>query len=339
MQYGWMKRELNRIQDDSSVLAVSSNWLRLPYCPNLQTIIKRQFYSSLVVLRIVTHRLSLPQYPGYWYALDQPILSGRGFSSNDASDDAHTVIVNTTFVEQMLGGRNAVGQRIRYRPRNGAEPGPWYEIVGVVGQLGMNEAIPGADAGVYQPLAPGAIQPMRFAVHVGANPEEFTPRLRTLVGEVDPTAIVSEAIPLDEVFSFNTFTMDWIGIGAVTLIGILMALSASGIFALMSFTVVQRTREIGIRTALGAGTSDVARTIARRSVTQLAIGVLLGMPIAWRLLFEFQRDLDRIQNQSPLLLALASGIGAVVVIGGIACVTPTRRALRIMPAEAFRSEI
>jgi putative ABC transport system permease protein len=214
-----------------------------------------------------------------------------------------------------------------------------YTIIGVVGSLGMNEAIPGAGAGLYHPRAPGTIHPLRIAVHVGDDPEDLAQRLRVLVGEVDPTAIVSEAMPLDEVFSFNSFTMDWLWIGAVTLIAILIALSASGIFALMSFTVVQRTREIGIRAALGARTSDVVRAIARRSLTQLAVGVLLGMPVAWRLLFEFQRDLDRIQDHSPLLLALASGIGAMVAIGLVACVIPTRRALRIMPTEAFRSEV
>lgn len=276
---------------------------------------------------------------GFFDALGQPILNGRGFDLVDLADGAHTVVVNERFVEELLEGRNPLGKRVRYQPRNNQEPGPWYETVGVVGPLGMNEAVPGADAGIYHPMAPGTISPIRLAVHVGADPENLAPRLRTLVGEVDPTAIVSEAMPLDEVFSFNRFAMDWIGIGAMTLIGILIALSASGIFALMSFTVVQRTREIGIRAALGSRTGDVARTIARRSVTQLALGVLLGMPIAWRLLFELQRDLDRLQGQSPLLLPLASGIGAMVLIGLIACVVPTRRALRITPTEAFRSEI
>ena len=134
--------------------------------------------------------------------------------------------------------------------------------------------------------------------------------------------------------SARVFT--WL-LGSIASVSLLVG--GIGIMNIMLVSVTERTREIGIRAALGARTGDVARTIARRSVTQLTVGILLGMPIAWRLLFELQRDLDRIQGQSPLLLALASGIGAMVVIGLIACVIPTRRALRIMPTEAFRSEI
>jgi len=274
---------------------------------------------------------------GYFEAMDRPLLSGRGFGQGDLTEGATAVIANTDFVERVLGGRNALGQRVRYRPRRGQEQGPWYEIVGVVGSLGMNEAMPGRDAGLYHPIAPGSISPIRLAIHLGSDPEAFAPRLRTLARETDPSAIVLEVVALDEVFSFNRFSLQWIEIGAFTLIGILLALSASGIFALMSFTVVQRTREIGVRAALGADTRDVAVTVARRSVAQLAIGILLGMPIAWRLLFELKRDLDRIPDHSPLVLAMVGGIGVLVLVGFVACVIPTRRALRITPTEALRS--
>ena len=274
---------------------------------------------------------------GYFEALQSPILSGRGFGRSDLAEGATSVIVNTDFVEEILAGRNAVGQRFRYIPRNGQEPGPWYEIVGVVGPLGVNEGMPGRDAGVYHPLPPGQIHPIHVAVGLGGNPQAFAGRLRDVVREANPSAIVADVMPLSDVFSFNRFTLDWIKIGAMTLIGILIALSASGIYALMSFTVAQRTREIGIRSALGARTGDVARTVARRSIMQLIIGVLLGLPVAWRLLFELQRDMDRVPGHSPFLLAL--GVSATVLLGvaTLACLVPTRRALRIMPTEAFRS--
>ena len=129
--------------------------------------------------------------------------------------------------------------------------------------------------------------------------------------------------------------MDWIKIGAGTLIAILLGLSVSGIYALMSFTVAQRTRELGIRSALGAQKNRIVFTIARRAFAQLGIGVLLGMPIAGRLLYEL-RGVDRTPVNSPLVVMLLVGVSVMAVIGILACTAPTLRALKIMPTEALR---
>ena len=125
--------------------------------------------------------------------------------------------------------------------------------------------------------------------------------------------------------------MKW---GAGILTGILLALSASGTYALMSFTVAERTREIGIRTALGAQRSSVVLTIARRSLAQLGVGVLLGTPIAGGLLFLFRSEFG--STYSPVVLAIILGASMMVLIGMLACTAPTLRALRIMPTEALR---
>ncbi|MEM7417153.1 MAG: ABC transporter permease [Gemmatimonadota bacterium] len=274
--------------------------------------------------------------PNYFRAFGQTLREGRDFSTVDATGDQDVVIVNQRFVDQVLGGRNAIGQRIRDRGRNGGDPGPWLQIVGVVGSLGMNEAMPTADAGFYVPRSLSGLSTVRLAVHLGEDPTDFTPRLREVVAEVDPSAIVIGSTALSDVFSFNRVTVEWAGIGMATVIAILIALSASGIFALMSFTIVRRTREIGIRLALGAKSSDVTGTIVRRSMAQLTLGVLLGLPLAWRLLYELKRDLGRIPEHSPFVLAVSSGVFVVGVIGLLACVVPLRRALRIEPTEALR---
>ncbi len=272
----------------------------------------------------------------FFNALEQPILVGRGFELSDLGEGRSVVIANTTFVDRMLEGRNPIGRRVRYKARADEEPDPWYEIVGVVGSLGMNvEALPGRDAGLYHPVAPGEINPLRLAIHVGDDPASFTPRLRALASEVDPTATVSDPVALDEVFSFNTVTMDWVKIGAGTLIGILVGLSVSGIYALMSFTVAQRTRELGIRAALGAQKNNIVFTIARRALAQLGIGALLGMPIAGWLLFEL-RSVGRTPMHSPFAVMFLVGASVMVLIGGLACTGPTLRALRIKPTEALR---
>ena len=267
----------------------------------------------------------------YFDALDHPILAGRAFDTNDLGEDGSAVIVNTTFVKQLLGGRNPIGRRVRYRTQADGEPGPWYEIVGLVGSLGMHVLDPVDDEGMYHPLAPGEINPVRLAIHVGDDPESFTPRLRALASEVDPTAVIVDPIALDRVFEGDWYLVVGMVLGGAILVCILLALAASSIYAIMSFSVAQRTREIGIRTAMGARRWSIAVTVAKRAMMQLGVGVLLGMPIAWRL---FSRQTD--STLIGLVVGIGPSVSVMIIVGLLACTGPTLRALRIMPTEALR---
>ena len=284
------------------------------------------------------HRVSVVRIdPGFFNALEHPILSGRGFGLSDLGEDRSAVIVNTDFVDRVLGGQNPIGRRVRYTTSEDEDPGPWYEIVGVVGTLGtlMENSDEARYAGLYHPLAPGEINPLRLAIHVGDGPESFTPRLRALASEVDPMAIVSDPVALNEVFSFTRLgTMLYIWVAGM-LTGIMVALAAFGTYALMSFTVTERRKEIGVRTALGAQRSSIVFTIARRALTQLGIGILLGAPFAWYVVSRMESNIDQIPD-SPLLVTVIVGASVMVVIGTLACTAPTLRALRIMPTEALR---
>ena len=171
----------------------------------------------------------------FFDGLDQPILLGRGFDSSDIGESRLTVIVNTTFVETVLDGRDPIGRRLRYKGVRGGESGPWLEIVGVVGRLGMNVIMPAQDAGLYHPMAPGEIHPVKLGIHVGDDPESFAPRLRQLVAEIDPLAVIVSPVALDEIVQDDLvalFLMTW---GGTILVGVLVLLAASGIYAIMSF--------------------------------------------------------------------------------------------------------
>jgi hypothetical protein len=272
--------------------------------------------------------------PGFFEALGQPILAGRGFDAIDL-EDGSAVIVNTTFVEQVLGGRNPIGRRVRYRSWN-EDPGLWngasgpsYEIVGVVGRLGMHVLSPDGDAGLYHPLAPGQVRPVRLGIRLAGDPASFTPRLRELVTEVDPLAFIENPRTLDTVFEGDWYIMAAITLGFVLLVGVLLALAASGIYAILSFTVAERTREIGIRAALGARRGDIALTVARRALAQLGGGVLLGMCLASVLQ-------DGPGAMQRALVTLVPGVAVLVLVGLVACAAPTLRALRVSPTEALK---
>ena len=269
--------------------------------------------------------------PEYFDAFDQPILMGRGFTSSDQGDRRAVVIVNTTFVDRALGGRNPLGRRLRLARE---EEGPWYEIIGVVPDLGTLETNSDGDGAVYHPLVTGEGNPLQLAIRIGEDPEAFTSRLRDIAMDIDPSSMISSPLPLDAVPSFNRRALVWGTVGITGFIAILIALSVSGVYALMSFTVSERTREIGIRTALGAPKARIALTIARRSLMQLGIGVLIGMPLAGAWLASNNTEFG--SDHSPYLVGPGMGLAVLVLVATLACAGPTLRALRIAPTQALR---
>ncbi len=130
---------------------------------------------------------------GFFDAMSAPILAGREFSSVDLVDESRAIVVNESFVREFLSGRTAVGARLRYSGSPGsmaADPpveAPWFEIIGVVRDLGMdsNPGLP-HNAGIYHPLVPGEVYPVRMAVRVLQDPDLFVPRLRALADDVGP---------------------------------------------------------------------------------------------------------------------------------------------------------
>ena len=275
--------------------------------------------------------------PGFFDALEQPIIAGRGFDSRDIGDDRSTVIVNTTFSANAFGGRNPIGRRIRTVSRS-QESGPWLQIVGVVGHLGMNGDDPQNDAGMYHPVGPGEASPLHMAIRIGEDPGTFTARLRSLAAEIDPAAVIRSPIVLSDVFNIDFVARRWGMWAAVAAIAVLFALSTLGIYALMSLSVTQRQREIAIRIALGAGPGSVWLSVARRALTQLGTGVAFGMVIATLLVVGLDLELEAGQTMtsSPVLVAFLTGIALMVLIGMSACTVPTLRALRIEPTEALK---
>jgi predicted permease len=275
--------------------------------------------------------------PDFFIELHQPVLAGRGFTAADLSPTAHTAIVNTSFVANVLDGRHPIGQRVRFV--NATEPGPWLEIIGVVGHLGMRSINADLDTGIYRPLRPGTLQHVRVAVDVGADPLSFVPRVRAIASAVDPQAVVTSFAPLNDVYEGDWYVMAAAVAGGLVLVGVLLTLAVSGIYAIMSFTVAQRTREIGVRIALGADRRQVVMQVARRAFFQIAAGVVLGMLVTGTVLFEVLRESNPAGSpRLAVVLSLLPGVGILVAIALASCAAPTLRALRISPVEALRND-
>jgi HAMP domain-containing protein len=285
--------------------------------------------------------------PSYFEVLKAPILAGRGFSAADYTPDARVAIVDQAFVEKILQGRNPIGQRIRLAPRSevGKDPSrPWFEVIGVVKDLGMQHVVQSRPpAGVYKPRLPERDPWVYMVVHAAGDPLALGTRVRELAVAVDPTLRLTEVQRLDETAKGMVWIVRlWMRITMV-LTGIAILLSLAGIYAVLSFTVARRTREIGVRVALGAPRARIVAAIFRKPLTQVGAGVAVGfalVTVAAYFLIGHQPDGNPRTGEMTLgHLGLLVTHGVLMLgVCMLACVVPTRRALRVEPTEAMRTD-
>jgi hypothetical protein len=235
-----------------------------------------------------------------------------------------SAIVNASFVARVLRGRNPIGHRVRLVGRDAEHPpGPWIDIIGLVRDLGMG----GTDGvGLYRPLASDAAT-VHVAVHVPGGPEAFGDRLRALANRVDPTLRVYDLMPLDRVGADQWLESQYMSRLLAVLSGVALLLSLMAIYAVMAFTVVQRTREIGTRVALGADHWRVIAAIVRRPLLQIGLGIGAGGALVGLISVSLFENTPT-PFEATLIAAYALLMLAVCLS---ACVVPIRRALRLEP--------
>ena len=288
----------------------------------------------------------------YLELMNATVAAGQPLGPADFGPDSRSVVVNEAFVDVVLGGRNPVGGRLRFTEREpGSEAsiveipadGTSVEITGVVGNPGIDAFGPGTHAVIYAPLdlAPvtpravglvGMPQPPTAQLFVRMSPEADTlvGRLYGIVSAVDPTLRLSEVGTAADAWG-PVHTGGRIGAAVfMALVAIVLMLSVAGVYSLMSFAVSRRTREIAIRTAVGAGRGQIVSVVFGRAVVQLlggvALGALFAAPVLW----------DTVADEGPRSLVIVSAL--LLGAGLAACLVPVRRALAIEPAAALKSE-
>ena len=267
-----------------------------------------------------------------------PVLTGRIFTAADYDSAAPPVIVNRSFVEQILRDPNPLGRRVRYAPdqlSRGAS-NPWREIVGVVADFPVSPVSPeGPAATIYHPYAPGEDHGAQLAVRLRRGAvDAFIPRLRQISAAIDPALQLTRIKPLAAVYRQEQMGLRWSAAGVALVTLSILLLAAAGIYALMSVSVTRRTREIGIRMALGADRGDILRSVFRRAFWQLGTGVVAGLSIA--LLVDFAAGGLLMNNRGAIIVT--SVVIFMIAVGCLAAYGPARRALRIDPTEALRAD-
>jgi putative ABC transport system permease protein len=269
------------------------------------------------------------------------LLAGRMLTERDTGDTPPVVLVDDEFVRIHFGGdvQAALGRRLRFK----GEGEPWREIVGVVRHVrhyGLEEH---ARAEVYQPwlqMSRGAsvdyLRAMDFAVKTAAEPASYLPAIKAELRKVDNDLPLGNIATLEEKLRNSTATRRF-NLGLISVFAVLaLALSAVGLYGVMSYGVSQRTTEIGIRMALGAEPKDVLKLILREGLFLAFVGTLLGVAGAFALTRFLSSVLFGVAATDPAIYLTAAGLLLMVAIA--ACFWPARRAAAVQPLKALRYE-
>ena len=275
--------------------------------------------------------------PGYFDTLDLPIISGRGFTDRDSNDGPMVSIVNEAFVRRYLGGRNPVGMRIRTPSFGAIAAAAEREIVGVARQLKGPIDEPDDRALMYVPLAQFPWGETYLVVQATAGPVQalVTP-IRDAIARIDRDVPVRRDRTLTELANLTIASHRFRAVIVGTFAGLALALAMVGIFGVLAYSVEQRTRELGVRIALGASAGSVLRLVSGGAARVVAIGGAIGLVAAAalsRTISTFLFGVEPLDPPTYLSVALV-----LAVTAAIAAAAPAWRATRIDPVEAFRTE-
>lgn len=269
---------------------------------------------------------------GYFEALDIPIKSGRSFTARDNPQAPNVALVNEAFVRNYLNGENPIGKHLKLG-WGGDEP---KEIIGIVGDVRHRSLSDLARPEMYVPQAQFANASITLLVRSQSNPEPLIGAVRNEVRALDPELPLTEVKTLDAyrddalaVPRFNTFLL-----GVFSLVALVLTLV--GLFGVVSYSVTQRTREIGIRMALGANAADVLKMVIRQGMKIVAIGIVIGLGVSIGLTRLMKSLLFDVSATDPLTFGLIAVLLTGVAL--LACYLPARRATKVDPMIALRSE-
>jgi putative ABC transport system permease protein len=269
--------------------------------------------------------------PQFFETFGVPLVAGRDFHDTDRGTAARTVLVNEAFARRYMNGASPVGRRVRYTAANASNPEPWLEIVGMVRDVGMTPTDLGEAPYVFQPAAPATVRPLVMGVRVAGDPEMFAPRVRSIASQLDAGLRLDEVRSLDDL-AWRVDLPQMIAAAALaSIVSLGLFLSSAGIFSLMSVSVARRTREIGLRSALGASRPRLLAGIFTRALVLVGSGVAAGNGVLL-LFITLTAEVDL----SDVGVALIGTSALMLTVGLLGCVEPARRALRIHPTDALR---
>jgi putative ABC transport system permease protein len=269
----------------------------------------------------------------YFRAMRIPVIKGRSFNDRDREDAPRVVMINESLAQRFWPHEEAIGKRLGFKA---SSPQVWHEIVGIVGNVKHRRLDAEPKPELYFPYSqyPGTF--MTLVIRTASEPANTIATIRNEVLSLDPEQPIFDVKTMDERLSssvaVNRFVMLLIGVFA----GLATILAAVGIYGLIAYTVSQRTHEIGVRMALGAGAGDVLRLVLMRGLKLVVSGMAIGIAGALALTRVMESLLFEVSSTDPLMFAIISTV--LTVVGMMSCFLPAYKAVRIDPMIALRCE-
>ncbi|MDH3225433.1 MAG: ABC transporter permease, partial [Gemmatimonadota bacterium] len=274
---------------------------------------------------------------GYFETLGVPLLAGRTLDSQDRSGSPRVAVVNSTFRDRYLSGRNPLGETIRVGDRDGN--GQPYEIVGVVGETanrGFSEPPQPEIYGSVRQLS-GTNNQLFLLIRAAGQPRALVPQIRAAVSELDSDQPVYAIATMEEVFAGRTTAQSFAAMSLAIFALFALLLSALGIYGVVAYAVSQRRREIGLRMALGASAGRVREMVVRQTLLPVVLGAGVGMVGAVALGRSLAGLLYEVGSRDPTTLIAV--VLLFVTVAGLASYIPARRASLTDPARTLRQEV
>jgi len=272
--------------------------------------------------------------PGYFKAMGIPILMGRDFTDADKRDGLKVTIIDERLAREYWPNQSPLGKRIRFSPPESNEP--WSAIVGVVGNV-KNESLSLTQSkSVYLPHSQFSIGGMALAVRAAASPESLVRAIRDQVKKMDPNLPLTQILTMTDVVSLSIYRPRLIVSLFGVFAGVALLLASVGIYGVMSYSVAQRTHEIGVRMALGAQRGDVLRLIVAQGMNLIVVGAAIGLAGALAFTRLIQSLLFEVTTTDPVTFGLVAALLGIVAL--LACYIPARRATKVDPMVALRAE-
>ena len=272
--------------------------------------------------------------PGYFAAFGVTLRRGRDFSTADRDGALPVAIVNESFARRFLPDRDPIGQRIRMGGPDTKEP--WRTIVGIAPDLYVSGPNNKEPDGLYVPMAQSPQRLLSMALRTRGDPLALTASVRQIVTAMDADLPIYYVQSLTVAISGETWFYNLFGAVFMIFGFVALFLACVGLYGVMAFSVSRRTREMGIRMALGAQARHVVRLIMRQGLVQIVIGLVLGLSFAALVSKSVSILLFQVNPRDPMVFVTV--IVTLLLTGIVACFIPARRATRVDPLVALRSE-
>jgi putative ABC transport system permease protein len=281
-------------------------------------------------IRMYRHRVT----PGFFSTLGIPLIRGRDFTEGDHAEAPGVVIISEAMARRYWPNEDPIGKRLR----ESGSGNPWFSIVGVAGEVkyrGLPQN-PNADPDVYFPLMQRPTGNLNLAIRASVDPNSLVAAARGVLQKLDPDLPAYSVTTMAEQVASQTrqsrFSAWLLGIFG----GLALALAAVGIYSVMAYAVEHRSREIGIRMAMGARAADVLKMVISQGMRLALLGVALGLGAALALTQLMKRLLFGVAAADPLTYGVIALLLTLVAL--LACWVPARRATKVDPIIALKCE-